>query len=92
MLEANGYTLGDLDDPRPGESLFVFDYDWRRGNVESARMLSQALERLRVARGESALSVDLICQSNAARLARYYLKYDGASLADAEAGRDGGVR
>ena len=89
LLEANGYRLGDLRDPRPGDSLFVFDYDWRRDNVDAAGRLSEALEGLREARGDSTLHVDLICQSNAARLARYYLKYDGAPLAEAEAGRAG---
>lgn len=86
-LEANGYKLGDLDDPRPGDSLFVFAYDWRRGNVETARALSGALDRLREARGDPPLAVDLICQSNAATVARYYIKYDGAPLEEAEAGR-----
>lgn len=87
LFAANGYTRGNLDAPRDGEDFFLFPYDWRRGNVEAAAQLAAALERLRVARGEPQLRVNLICQSNAATIARYFVKYGGARLEHAETGR-----
>lgn len=86
LMEANGYRVGDLDDPQPGDSFFILDYDWRFGNVHAAAELERALERLRQARGEEVLTVHFIGQSNAGRIVRYFLKYGGASLDDAESG------
>jgi len=86
MMLANGYTLGDLAAPRPGEDFFFFPYDWRQGNVRAARELVDRLEALRVARGEEVLHVNLVCQSNAARIARYLVKYGAGSLDEAERG------
>ncbi len=86
LMEANGYQHGDLSDPRPDDDFFVFTYDWRFGNVRAAARLAEDLERLRSVRGESVLRVSLICQSNAARIGRYYLKYGGAPLERAESG------
>ena len=88
-LEGAGYRRGDLDHPRPGDTLFTFAYDWRRDNVVSARLLREKLEALGRARGESPLRVALLCQSNGAHLCRYLIKYGGAPLDEAEAGRAG---
>jgi hypothetical protein len=86
LMEANGYRMGDLDDPRPEDDFFFFSYDWRYGNVRAAEELARRLEELRRARGEETLEVSFICQSNAARIARYFLKYGGGSLEEAESG------
>ncbi len=86
LLEINGYRLGDLADPRPDDTFFIFPYDWRRGNVTAAAELGRLLENARRVRGDPVLRVHVICQSNAARIARYLVKYGGASLERAEAG------
>ncbi len=88
-LTAQGYRRGDLAAPRPGDRLFLFPYDWRRSNVLAARLLAERLAALKAARGEERLTVDLVCQSNGAHICRYLLKYGGASLEEAEAGRAG---
>ena len=85
-LGARGYRRGDLEAPRPGDTLFGFAYDWRRGNVESARELLARLDALRRARGEERLVVDLVCQSNGTHVCRYLVRHGGASLEEAEAG------
>jgi len=85
-LEANGYRRGDLADPRPGDTLFLFGYDWRRDNVLAAGVLRERLEKLRRARGEDRLEVDLLCQSNGAHICRYLAKHGGAPLEQAESG------
>jgi hypothetical protein len=86
LMEANGYRFGDLDDPHPDDTFFIFPYDWRYGNVEASAELLRKLEKVRRVRGEPRLAVDLICQSNAARIARYFIKYGDADLDAAEAG------
>ncbi len=89
MLEAHGYRRGDLTAPEAAATVFPFAYDWRLSNALSAQLLGQRLEELRLARGEERLRVDLLCHSNGAHICRYLLKYGGASLEDAEAGRAG---
>lgn len=86
---AEGRRLGRLDTPQPGEDFFFFDYDWRRENVATAFELAErlnALGRKRGARVEEPLPIDLICQSNAAKVCRYLVKYGAMSLSEAEAG------
>ncbi|HUP23359.1 MAG TPA: hypothetical protein VNB06_10515 [Thermoanaerobaculia bacterium] len=86
LLEANGFRRGDLAAPDRDANAYVFWYDWRRGSDLAAAALAERLEALRLARGEEVLEVDLICQSNSARVARYFLKYGGAGLERAESG------
>lgn len=93
-LQAEGYKLGDLSNPQPGDTLFLFPYDWRRSTSAAAGVLAGQLEGLRLARGEEELAVDMLCQSNAARIARWFIKYGGSTLEAAEAGgsRDPSIR
>jgi len=86
MMEQNGYRPGRLSSPRPTDTFFFFVYDWRRSTEQAAGELARRLEALRVARGDERLRVDLICQSGAAMIGRYYLKYGGGSLDQAESG------
>jgi hypothetical protein len=89
LLQANGYQVGDLDSPGAAETLFPFPYDWREAAPETARLLSEKLQRLRDVRGHERMPVALICQSTGAHVCRYLVKYGGASLEEAEAGRAG---
>jgi len=77
FMEENGYAVD--------EDFFFFDYDWRRDNVDSARRLALELQRIANARANG--RVNLICQSNAAYICRYLVKYGDVSLEDAERGR-----
>jgi len=86
LMHDNGYRLGDLDAPRGGDSFFVFDYDWRLGAEHASRRLALQLEALARARGDAPTRVTLICQSNAALIARFVARYGAASLTEAEAG------
>ena len=88
-LVHNGYVRGNLLEPRPEDTALVYPYDWRYGNLEATRQLPELLENLRRVRGEETLRVIFICHSNAARIARWFVKYGGASLEEAEAGRVG---
>lgn len=87
MMEANGYRLGELSDPQPEDDFFVFPYDLRSDNLEVTGQLSRALRRVRRARGVERLDVHLLCHSNAAHVARYFVKYGDATIEQAEQGR-----
>lgn len=80
LMEKNGLRHGDLHNPRSDERFFFFIYDWRRDNVSAARQLAQELAKLGQRR------VALICQSNAAYICRYVVKYGDVSLDEAEHG------
>ena len=93
LEENGGYRLGDIDHPRPGDNAFVFLYDWRRDNVESARRLDAAITRLKRLRGDPAERFDLVAHSQGGLIARYYIKYgsrdvlrDGAPFVPTMAG------
>jgi pimeloyl-ACP methyl ester carboxylesterase len=75
LKEAGGYQIGDIDHPRPGDNAFVFIYDWRRDNVETARRLADTIENLKRARGNPSERFDLVAHSQGGLIARYYIKY-----------------
>lgn len=72
-LESNGY--------RRNENLFLFSYDWRRSNVESARRLVRFVDDVANAR-----PVILLCQSNGGYLCRWAVRFGDVGLAEAELG------
>ena len=78
--EVGGYRLGDIDDPQPGDSAFVFLFDWRRDIDESARQLADAVDRVKQA--VSAKEVDLLAHSLGGLVGRYYVKYGRTALTD----------
>ncbi|MFQ5700297.1 MAG: hypothetical protein ACE5HU_00445 [Acidobacteriota bacterium] len=82
LRSAGGYQIGDIDDPRPGDNAFVFIYDWRRDNAGSAQRLAKAIEHIKAALGDETLTFDLLAHSQGGLIARYYVKYGGAPLAD----------
>ena len=82
-LVAAGYRLGELEKPEEHDSLFFFNYDWRRSNAESVAALDRQLADLAASRG-GAVGVDLVCQSNAAKICRYLVKYGAQPIAIAE--------
>jgi hypothetical protein len=83
-FEHEGYQLGDLDSPQPEDNLFFFNYDWRHSNLESVDQLDRHLAHLTQTRDN--LQVDLICQSNAAKICRWLAKYGTLKLDAAESG------
>lgn len=80
MLENVGYRLGDIKNPKPEDNLYVFDYDWRRDNVENAKILADTIEKIKKATGRSSERFTLICHSMGGLLARYYLRYGGEDV------------
>jgi len=65
------------DRAQPG-NLYVWYYDWRRDNVESACLLADLVERIRAATG--APRVLLVGHSMGGLVIRYYLRYGGRDV------------
>ena len=86
LFVANGWSAGDLERPSEEADLFFFEYDWRRGNGESANRLASQLENLAAVRGGE-VGVSLICQSNGALICRYLAKYGTTTPEEAARGR-----
>ncbi len=80
LRSAGGYRIGDIENPRPGDTAFVFLYDWRKDNVESAARLAGAIDRLHRFYGDPDMKFDLLAHSQGGLIARYYVKYGGAPL------------
>jgi hypothetical protein len=61
---------------RPGEDLFVLDYDWRRGAEDGAAELARLVARIR---GFGEERVDLVALSTGGLVARAFLAEHGAA-------------
>jgi pimeloyl-ACP methyl ester carboxylesterase len=73
-----GYRRGNLDAPPDDgaqDTFYVFAYDWRRDNVESARLLARKITEVKEKLGKPDLRFDLIAHSMGGLVARYYAMY-----------------
>jgi pimeloyl-ACP methyl ester carboxylesterase len=79
-----GYVRGKPGDaPRQGERrYYVYPYDWRQDNVESARGLDRLIDSIRRDYNDPALKVDIIAHSMGGLVARYYLRYGPVDVLD----------
>lgn len=75
---------------RPGEPVrgtdrrryYVFLYDWRKDNTETARKLHALIEQVRTDYGNPDLKVDIVAHSNGGLVASYYLRYGPRDVLD----------
>lgn len=78
-----GYKEGNWKaPPRDGyqDTFYVFPYDWRRDNVESARLLIRRIEVLKRKLGKRNLKFNVIAHSMGGLVARYAAMYGDANL------------
>ena len=62
------------------DTFFVFPYDWRRDNVESAQLLFRRIEALKRRLGNPNLKFNVIAHSMGGLVARYAAMYGSADL------------
>jgi len=82
-LVSNGYKEGDWDNPGASgfeNTVYVFGYDWRRDNVENARLLMQKIATLKVKFKRPGLKFNLIGHSMGGLIAQYAAMYGNADL------------
>ena len=79
MLDAlrtiGGYRVGDINNPTPDDTCFVYIYDWRRDNAESAAGLGRAIRQIKARLHAPELKFDIVAHSMGGLVALYYLKY-----------------
>lgn len=79
-LRERGYAEADWNRPQATDVFYVFPYDWRRDNVESARLLIQKIEAVKRAVRRPDLKFDIIAHSMGGLVARYAAMYGTADL------------
>ena len=78
-----GYKEGDWNNPGADgdrDTFYVFPYDWRRDNVESARDLVERLETLKRKLNRPDLRFNILAHSMGGLVARYAAMYGDADL------------
>ena len=78
-----GYKRGNMDFPDPGgdkDTFYLFSYDWRRDNVDSAQLLAEKIDALKKKLDKPNLQFNLICHSLGGLIARYYIMYGGVDV------------
>ena len=79
-LKSRGYTEGDWRRPQATDVFYVFPYDWRRDNVESAQLLMRKILALKQTLRRPNLKFDIIAHSMGGLIARYAAMYGSADL------------
>lgn len=79
-LVERGYTEGDWHHPKASDVFYIFPYDWRRDNVETAQILMQKMIALKRAVRRPDLKFDIIAHSMGGLIARYIAMYGMADL------------
>jgi pimeloyl-ACP methyl ester carboxylesterase len=85
LTEAAGYRPGSFDTPPSdgaADTYYVFSYDWRRDNVENARLLARRIAALKAALGRPDLKFNIIAHSMGGLIARYYAMYGDRDIGE----------
>jgi pimeloyl-ACP methyl ester carboxylesterase len=83
LEDYGGYREGDWANPPEGgdfDTFYVFAYDWRRDNVESARLLVKRVEALKLKLGRPDLRFNVVAHSMGGLVARYAAMYGDRDL------------
>ncbi len=79
-LKAKGYTEATWDNPQAADVFYVFAYDWRRDNVESAQQLIRQIESVKTKLDRPDLKFNVLAHSMGGLIARYAAMYGAADL------------
>lgn len=83
LQSRGGYKEGKWDAPAKDgyqDTFYLFPYDWRRDNVENARLLVRQVEALKRKLGKPDLKVNIIAHSMGGLISRYAAMYGNADL------------
>jgi len=79
-LKTKGYAEGDWDNPQAADVYYIFAYDWRRDNVESAQALINKIEALKAKLNLPDLKFNIVAHSMGGLVARYAAMYGKSDL------------
>lgn len=82
-LEGRGYREVKWDNTKRGDhqdTFIVFPYDWRRDNVENARLLVRRIETFKRRTGRPNLKFNVIAHSMGGLISRYAAMYGNADI------------
>ncbi len=79
-LIERGYSEADWKKPKATDVFYVFAYDWRRDNVESARLLMQKMAAVKSTLRKPTLKFDILAHSMGGLIGRYAAMYGTADL------------
>lgn len=88
LRDYGGYREGDWENPGPEgdhDTLYVFAYDWRRDNVESARELVRRIATLKQKLNRPDLRFNIVAHSMGGLVARYAARYGDVDLPASDA-------
>ena len=92
MEKYGGYTEGNWENPDVAngglDKYYIFAYDWRRDNVENARLLIQKVEELKAKLGKPDLRFNVIAHSMGGLIARYAAMYGDKDLTEGKPAPD----
>ena len=83
LEKRGGYKEGKWDAPSKDgfeDTFYVFPYDWRRDNVENARLLMNKIDALKRKLKKPNLKFNIISHSMGGLIARYAAMYGNADL------------
>ena len=84
FLEVNGgYKEAVWEDPGKNghqDTFYVFPYDWRRDNVENARLLVNRIEKLKAKLKKPNLKFNIVAHSMGGLIARYAAMYGDVEI------------
>jgi len=77
LESAGGYKYTNVGTPyAPGDrNYYVFVYDWRHDNVNTARKLSRYIDQIRQDYNDPNLKVDIVAHSMGGLVTRYFMRY-----------------
>jgi pimeloyl-ACP methyl ester carboxylesterase len=83
LKEFGGYREGSWEHPAPGDdadTFYIFPYDWRRDNVETAGLLIRRIEELKRRLNKPDLRFNVVAHSMGGLVARYAAAYGASDL------------
>lgn len=86
LEQSGGYQRGNIDNPASDgdhDTYYVFPYDWRRDNVESAQLLMQKIIKLKQLLKSPDLRFDILAHSMGGLVARYAAMYGEQDVLEA---------
>ena len=82
LSKYGGYEEASWDNPPKNlqDKFFVFPYDWRRDNVETAHILIKKIEKLKKDSKQPSIKFNVLAHSMGGLITRYALMYGKADL------------